>query len=146
MATTDNLNPSETTAEGKQRHGSPKQSAPDAIRERRVDQYEREELEKPEAFQACLGAIQCDLIRVGFALGDKVKQLLRSAQATPDEIREIEPPLNFYLRVTRQIERYRQLEIRQVELQQNADATLIRSYHKDPLLADMSKLSPRTAK
>ena len=49
-----------------------------------------------------------------------MKEMFTEADNTPESIRVIEPALSVYLRVTRQIERYRQLEIRQAELDQVA--------------------------
>jgi hypothetical protein len=90
-------------------------------RQRRVAEYEKQGLDKPEAFEACMAAIQADQIGIGFALGAAIKQKLTESQARPEMLLELEKPLDIYLRVTRQIERCRQLEIRQAEVQRATD-------------------------
>ena len=146
MPTPDNSNRSETAAERNQGQESSQHSVPSAVRERRVDQYEREELENPEAFQACLAAIQADQIRIGFALGAAVKQLLTGAQASTEHIREVEPSISIYLRVTRQIERFRQLELRQAELQHNGNSTHVHTSDLDDQLDATAEQNRKTAK
>jgi len=122
MPTQDDTRPKKPDSRENKRREGPKKSSPTEVRQQRVDEYEVQGLKNPEAFEACFAAIQADQIRIGFALGEAVKQVLSCVQTTPQTFQELEPSLSIYLRVTRQIERYRQLELRQAEVEQVATA------------------------
>lgn len=96
----------------------PKKKSTDELRQQRVKEYEAKGLRNPEPFEACLAAIQADQIRVSFSMKHVLQQIFADAQASLESIPDMERVLNLYLRVTRQIERYGQLQIRQAELQQ----------------------------
>jgi hypothetical protein len=85
-----------------------------------VDEFEQQRLDDPDALAACLGAMQADLLRVGFQLGDAVKRLLAGRPLSAENLQDIEPSLNIYLRVARQNERYGQLDLRRAEQQASA--------------------------
>jgi hypothetical protein len=119
----DERNPAEPLPSRKNREESSERIASIEQRKRRADEYERQGLQYPNAFDACLAAIQADQIRIGFALGEAVKKELGRGNVAPETLGQLEPSLNMYLRVTRQIERYRQLEIRHAEVQREARKT-----------------------
>ena len=86
-----------------------------SLRRKRVAEYESVGLEKLDPLEACLAAINADLIRISFSLGDVIQQSLATETATAETVRRVEATLNNQLRVTRQIDRFAQLEVRAAE-------------------------------
>jgi hypothetical protein len=90
-------------------------------RDSRVDEYETKGLVKSDPFDACLTAVQAGQLRIGFELGDTVRQLMSESELNAETIHQIAPSLDIYLRLNRQIERFRQLELRQAQSQQEVE-------------------------
>jgi hypothetical protein len=98
--------------------GTSRRSAMMAARQQRVDEYEENGLRSPDAMDACLAAVQADLMRVSFKLGPALEQALATPPINGESLRDIAAPLDMYLRVTRQIDRIGQLDLRRSEVQQ----------------------------
>ena len=98
----------------------------DTARERknaRIDEYEMAALKKYDPLAACLGSLTADLMHISSALGDAIKTTLAAGPNDLESVRRIAAALNDQLRVTRQIERFAQLEVRAAETRQRLLAT-----------------------
>jgi hypothetical protein len=82
------------------------------VRLERLNEYESAGGDKPDPLQALLTFTSADLMHVAFKLGDALKSTLGTAPVTGESVRQAQPVLNDYLRVTRQVDRYTQLELR----------------------------------
>ncbi len=89
-------------------------------RRKRIADYEAAGLAKPDPGDACLAIINTDLIGLASDLADAIKESLTEGQTKADSVRRIEPALNNYLKVTRQVERFMQLEVRAAEARKQA--------------------------
>jgi hypothetical protein len=78
---------------------------------KRVTEYESQGLEKSQGFETLMAAVQADLFRVASRLGEDAIQALMGCTAV-DSICDAEAITSPYLRVTRRIARYAQLELR----------------------------------
>jgi hypothetical protein len=92
-------------------------------RQKRLAEYETTGLEKPDPGDACLAAITADLISIAYELGGAIQQSLAADPATTESARRVEAALNNYLRVTRQIAQFVQLDVRATEARQEAAST-----------------------
>ena len=69
-------------------------------------------LAKTDALEACLSAVNADLIYIAFEMGSEIKQSYSAQSTTMNKMRKVETILDAYLRVTRQMDRLTQLELR----------------------------------
>jgi hypothetical protein len=92
----------------------------DEARRKRLAEYEMAGLERPDPGDACLAAVTADLIGIAYELGGAVQQSLAAEPATTESARRGEAALNNYLRVTRQIAQFVQLDVRAAEARQEA--------------------------
>jgi hypothetical protein len=82
------------------------------VRLDRLDEFEATGAEKTDPLQALLTFTSADLLNVAFLLGDAVKSTLGTGPVTEESARQGQAVLNDYLRVTRQVDRFTQLELR----------------------------------
>lgn len=80
-------------------------------RRQRVDEYEAQGLQQPGPFESFLSAVQADVIRAAYDLGDAAEQAL-AGRTTVEGKWDAEQKLNDYLRIIRRIGRNALLEIR----------------------------------
>jgi hypothetical protein len=86
-----------------------------SLRDQRVAEYESIGLEKQDPLEACLAALNADLMRTSFGLGDVVQQALATGPASDETVRRVKGTLDIYLRVTSQVGRFSELEYRASE-------------------------------
>jgi hypothetical protein len=75
-------------------------------------EYQAEALSRESKRDACLGALNAGLARMAIRLEEAIEEALAGGPVTLERIRQIEPVLNDHLRVTRQIDRFAQFEMR----------------------------------
>ena len=89
-----------------------------AARHGRVLDYLAESLEKPDALRANLGSLNSGLMHVALNLDTTIVQALESGPRTIERLQKILPAIETHLRVTRQVDRFAQIEIRAAEIRQ----------------------------
>jgi hypothetical protein len=87
----------------------------------RIEEYRTDSLLKPHNLQACLGATTAGLLKLGHYLELRIIRALETAPDAAGRIPQIMPTLETHLRLTRQIDRYAQMELRVEEAQQRED-------------------------
>ena len=92
-------------------------------RRQRIDDYHDEGLDRPVAGEACLTSVCADLHGIASVIGPVLNQSLTESPPTLETIGELEPTLNSYLRVTRQLERLTHFEARMAAARTHADET-----------------------
>ena len=91
------------------------------IRLGRALDYQSDALRKDDPLEACIGGLNAGLIRVACYLEDAVEQSLAKEPATIEKIRQLGPALDAYMRLTRQVERFAQVEARLAEGRKEAE-------------------------
>ncbi len=86
-----------------------------AERMARVSDWEEEALARPDAMAAVLATTCATLARHNFWVGDAIDREMASGPADVDRLRRVQPAIDDELRLTRQIERFAQLEVRDRE-------------------------------
>jgi len=81
-------------------------------REQRVIEYEINGLERPDPLEACLAALNANLMRTSFALGQVIQHVLDAGPATEETVRRAAGTLDKWLRVNNQIGRFAEFEVR----------------------------------
>ena len=81
----------------------------------RVFDYQAKSLAKEDDLEANLGSINSGLMRIAIWLDEAVDQVLESGPRTVERLTRLLPAIDAHLRVTRQVDRFAQLEIRAVE-------------------------------
>jgi hypothetical protein len=89
-------------------------------RDARLGDYERAGLQKCDPFEACLSAVTAGLMRMPFTLGATVQEMLAAEKVTGASLKRVEPALNNYLRLARQIDRFAQFSVRADESRNKA--------------------------
>jgi hypothetical protein len=112
-------------------------------RQQRLEEFEMAGLDKPDHLEALLVCGTADLIDIAFMVGAVVKGSLAAAPATADTVQNIEPALNDLLRVTRQIDRFAQLELRLASERKQAHEARLRS-QSAPGFAHLPQASRRS--
>jgi len=83
-----------------------------AARMARVSDYEDEALARPDSLEAVLAMTSATLARQAFWLSEAIEREMASGTADVDRLRRLLPAIDVQLRVTRQIDRFAQLEER----------------------------------
>ena len=81
----------------------------------RVLDYQAASLEKENALEANLGSINSGLMRIGLWLDETIERAIESGPRTIERIQELMPAIDAHLRVTRQVDRFAQVELRAAE-------------------------------
>lgn len=84
----------------------------DQLREQRINDYLNASLAKADAFEANVGVVNADLMRLARRLEQVLADVLDEPVETLGEIVEVMPGIDSYLRVTKQIDRFSQLSIK----------------------------------
>jgi hypothetical protein len=95
------------------------EATPD-LRLARILDYEATSLTKPDSLEACVGASNSDLMKIGFHLSTMINPALENLDIT--NLNQLLPVLDTQLRVARQIERLAQFEARLAETREKAQA------------------------
>jgi hypothetical protein len=88
------------------------------IREARLScvmNYQAKSLEKTDALEANLGSLNSGLIRIGVSLDETIQQALESSPRTLESVQRLLPAIETHLRLTRQVDRFAQIEVRAAE-------------------------------
>ena len=85
------------------------------VRVRRVLDYQANSLGKEDALEANLGSINSGLMRVALWLDETIEQAIESGPRTVERLQGLLPAIDTHLRVTRQIDRFAQTELRAAE-------------------------------
>ena len=89
----------------------------------RVLDYQASSLEKEDALEANLGSINSGLMRVALWLDETIEQAMGSGPPNVDSLQRILPAIDTHLRVTRQVDRFAQIELRAAEARSNPTPT-----------------------
>ena len=81
----------------------------------RVLDYQSRSLEKDDPLEANLGSINSGLMRVALWLDEAVEEAMASGPPNVERLSRILPAIDTHLRVTRQVDRFAQIELRAVE-------------------------------
>ncbi len=85
------------------------------VRVRRVLDYQANSLGKEDALEANLGSINSGLMRVALWLDETIEQAMESGPRTVERLQGLLPAIDTHLRVTRQVDRFAQTELRVAE-------------------------------
>ncbi len=90
----------------------------------RIRQYLVESLEQEDAWRGCVGPVVCDLLEMCLELKVGIDKELKQAGSFVGALANLEPALNSYLRIVRQVERLLKLDgrIRGIEAAQPLSA------------------------
>jgi hypothetical protein len=78
----------------------------------RVLDYQAGSLAKEDALEANLGSINSGLMRVALWLDETIEEAMESGPRTVERLQRILPAIDTHLRVTRQVDRFAQIELR----------------------------------
>jgi hypothetical protein len=78
----------------------------------RIIDYSEEALAKSDALEANLGSVITDLLLIARRYSLELKEVLNTDPSAPEELELIEPSLDQYLRVTKQLDRFTQLVVK----------------------------------
>lgn len=81
----------------------------------RVLDHQANSLEKDDPLEANLGSINSGLMRVALWLDETIEQAMESGPPNVERLSRILPAIDTHLRVTRQVDRFAQIELRAVE-------------------------------
>ena len=81
----------------------------------RVLDYQASSLEKHDPLEANLGSINSGLMRVALWLDEAIEQAMESGPPNVERLPQIIPAIDTHLRVTRQVDRFAQVEMRAAE-------------------------------
>ena len=81
----------------------------------RVLDYQTSSLQKEDALEANLGSINSGLMRVALWLDETIEQAMGSGPPNVERLARILPTIDTHLRVTRQVDRFAQIELRAAE-------------------------------
>jgi len=85
------------------------------VRLSRVLDYQASSLDKEDPLEANLGSINSGLMRIALWLDETIEQTVRSGAPNAERLTRILPAIDTHLRLTRQVDRFAQLELRAVE-------------------------------
>ena len=94
---------------------------------RRVHEYLASSLAKEDALEANLGSINSGLMRMALGLDEAIEAFMESGPRTVDRLQRMLPALETHLRVTRQVDRFAQLEVRSHQARQPKGAADVRA-------------------
>lgn len=81
----------------------------------RVLDFQASSLAKADPLEANLGSINSGLMRVALWLDEAIEEAMDSGPRTVDRLQRMLPAIETHLRVTRQVDRFAQLELRNAE-------------------------------
>ena len=90
-----------------------------AARMSRVLDYQADSLEKENALEANLGSINSGLMQIALQLDETIKRTIDSGPGTVEGLHAVMPAIDTHLRVTRQVDRFAQIELRAAELRKS---------------------------
>lgn len=95
---------------------APKEPGTTAVRLQRVADYQSDAAALPDPLRANLGLMNAGLMRIGQAIDEAVDQALRDGPTTIEQLDRLRPTIEMYLRITRQVDRFAQLELKTREV------------------------------
>jgi hypothetical protein len=104
-----------------------------------VMDYQANSLEKTDALEANLGSINSGLMRIGVSLDETIQQALESSPRTLESVQRLLPAIETHLRLTRQVDRFAQIEVRAAESRKpkpGDDDAIERYLESSPACAD----------
>lgn len=81
----------------------------------RLLDYQASSLEKDDPLEANLGSINSGLMRVALWLDETIEQAMESGPPNVERLSRILPAIDTHLRVTRQVDRFANIELRAAE-------------------------------
>ena len=82
------------------------------LRLQRLEDFQREALLKPDSLAANLGAANGALMRMGYRLEEAIEGALEKVASSAERFERLVPPIEMYLKVMRQVDRFAQLDQR----------------------------------
>jgi hypothetical protein len=105
-------------------------------RNKRIDQFERNGLKSADDYEACLAAMAADNIRFTFDISDRLKAGIAAGSGTVEELDQLKPALDLFLRYNKFNERLAQFRLRVVESQQRKGRNV-----RNPLHSPISQMA-----
>jgi alanine racemase len=93
----------------------------DELRLVRILDLQREALRKEDSLEACLGAHNSGLLRIGLRYEEAIQKALDAAKGNLHQILQVQPAMNTHLSISRQVDRFANLEARLAELRLQAE-------------------------
>jgi hypothetical protein len=81
----------------------------------RLHDFQTSSLAKEDPLDANLGSVNSGLIRVALWLDEVITDAMESGPASVERLQRMLPAIDTHLRVTRQVDRFAQLELRNIE-------------------------------
>lgn len=81
----------------------------------RVLDYQASSLQKDDPLEANLGSINSGLMRVALWLDESIEQAMESGPPNVERLSRVLPAIDTHLRVTRQVDRFANIELRAAE-------------------------------
>ena len=88
----------------------------------RIMDYLREALARESALEANLGAVNSDLLIMGYRLKQAIDEAMAATPAALEQFQRLMPAIDSYLRLTKQIDRLAQLSLRLASPREAAQA------------------------
>ena len=88
----------------------------------RIMDYLREALARDSALEANLGAVNSDLLMMGYRLKQAIDEAMAATPAALEQFQRLMPAIDSYLRLTKQIDRLAQLSLRLASPREAAQA------------------------
>jgi hypothetical protein len=118
------------------------------LEQRRILDYQAESLGKPDAREACLGSSNGSLMQIGCHLAEVIKEGMVGLNIA--NFSRVQPALESYMRVTRQIDRYLHLEVaitesrrRSEEAKLSLQPAPLRGFPQDTMRSKVSTMPAR---
>ncbi len=92
------------------------------LRLRRIMDYRQEVLAKADALEANLGAVNSELMSIGYRLHQAIEAAMEVAPGALDDFQKLMPAIDNYLRIAKQIDRFAQLDLRLVKARERSRA------------------------
>jgi hypothetical protein len=86
------------------------------LRTQKILEHLNNSLAKSDAFQATLGAANCDFLLLGYRLKQAIDEELEPGPAALADFEDMMPAIEMLLKMMKQVERYSKLEIKLAEL------------------------------
>ena len=93
----------------------------DEMRLARIDEYQQQSLRKADPLEACLGGLNSGLLRVGFRYEQAIIKALDAPETNILDSPPLQKAMNTHLGITRQVDRFANLEARLNEDDRHAE-------------------------
>ena len=108
----------------------------------RVLDYQTASLAREDALEANLGSINSGLMQIALWLDETISRTIEQGPRTVEQLPAVLPAIDAHLRVTRQVDRFAQIELRAAEARRPAGAHTTGTAPDEPEAEKQSEDSP----